>query len=147
MSKQTVSNPYTKDWQKEIETKNYEELIRIVAQEGNYNSEFIQMAKAKLEASEHYDEDEVQSQIEEIRKKPLPKQKDPADTILKVANIGCFIAMALFVLFGVLTIFVVGHDSHAMNNGIKGGMAAIIYGGCIGMYKIVKRSWRKRIKK
>ena len=140
MNEQAINNPYTEDWQKELETKSYEELIRIVAYEENYNSEFIQMAKAKLEASEHYNEDEVQSRIEELRKKPLPKQKDPADTILKVANVGCITIKVLLIIIAIpITLALIFSDSTADN---KAG-AFIIYMGLWGIYKVGKKIWMK----
>ena len=147
MNKQAVNNPYTEDWQKELEAKSYEDLIRIVAYEENYNPEFIQMAKAKLEASEHYNEDEVQSQIEEIRKEPLPKQKDPADTLLKVANIGCLTLKAIVVFMVVIVAIAAGINSSAMNNGMKGVMATIMFGICLGIYELGKHFWKTRNKK
>ena len=143
MNKQHVKNPYTENWQKDLETKSCEDLIRIVAYEENYNPEYVQMAKAKLEASEHYDEDEVQSQIEELRKKPLPKQKDPADTILKVANVGCITMKVLLVIIAIpLTLALIFSDSTADN---KAG-ALIIYFVLWSIYKVGKRNWKKKQK-
>lgn len=146
MNKQAVNNPYTKDWQRELEDKSYEELIRIVAYEENYNPAFVQMAKVKMEASELYDEDEVQSRIEALRKKPLSKQKDPANTILNVAGIGCLTLKIILLFLFLFFVIVELPNSSAMNNGMKGAMATIMALIFIRLYKVGKHFWKKIVK-
>ena len=78
--------------------------------------------------------------LEELKKEPQPSIKDPANTILKVANTGCLIVKVLFWLMAIPIAFIlINSDSTADNK----ASALIIYVGLWGVYKIVKNLWKK----
>ena len=135
------NSPFSEKWQKEIENKSYKELVEIVARKESYNTDFVILAQEKLKSCEEYDEEQLNKLVAEINKQPQPKQKDPANLILKIVNIGCTTFFALSILMFVIMVLVTGGDS--MNNGMKGGMAIIIWGIGIGLYKIGKHYWKK----
>jgi hypothetical protein len=137
------NSPFSEKWQKEIENKSYKELVEIVARKESYNTDFVILAQEKLKSCEEYDEEQLNKLVAEINKQPQPKQKDPANLILKIVNIGCTTFFALSILMFVIMVLVTGGDSSSMNNGMKGGMAIIIWGIGIGLYKIGKHYWKK----
>jgi len=100
----TGNNPYVDSWEKELANKSFAELVRIVALKEQYNEEFVEMAQSKLIASEEYEEGKVNAMIETIKKEPRPKQNVPADTMLKVGNVGC---ITMKVLFGIMAICII----------------------------------------
>lgn len=139
MSKQTSSNPYVDSWEKELANKNFEDLVRIVALKEQYNEEFVRMAQSKLLASKDYDEDRVKAMIEEIRKVPQPKLNVPADTMLKVGNVGCITMKVLFGIMSIPLAFIMMQSDLTADN--KAG-AFIMYGSLWGVYKFSKKLWK-----
>lgn len=100
-NKSTRKNPYFESWEKELANKNFEELVKIVALKEQFNAEFVDMARSKLMACGDYNEERVNSMIEEIKKEPQPKLNIPADTILRAGNAGCF---SMKVILGIIAI-------------------------------------------
>ena len=142
MSKQEEKSQFIESWNKELSNKDFEELVRIIAYQEKYNPEFVKLAHNKIINHRDYDEGRVNFLIDELKKEPQPSIKDPANTILKVANTGCLIAKVLFWLMAIpLAFFLINSNSTADN---KGG-ALIIYVGLWGIYKIFK-NLRKRNK-
>ena len=139
MNKPSDNSQFIESWKNELDSKNFEELVRIVAFQEKYNPEFVKMAKSKLEATDLYNEEDVKKQIEELQREPQPKPKDPANLISKIVKIGCVGFFAIFVIVVIAT----GGDSSAMNNGMKGAVAVIIWGIGIALYKLGKHFWKK----
>ena len=139
MSKQTSSNPYADSWEKELANKSFEELVRIIALKEQYNAEFVEMAQSKLIANEDYDEDKLNAMIETIKKEPQPKLNVPADTMLKVGNVGCITMKVLFGIMAIPLAFIMMQSDLTADN--KAG-AFIMYGSLWGIYKLW-RQWKK----
>ena len=143
MSKPSDNSQFIESWKNELDNKNFEELVRIVAFQEKYNPEFVKMAKSKLEATKLYNEEDVKKQIEELQREPQPKPKDPANLISKIVKIGCVGSFAITTLTFVIVVIATGGDSSAMNNGMKGAVAVIIWGIGIALYKLGNHFWKK----
>ena len=140
MSKQDEKSLFVESWNKELANKDFDELVRIIAYHEKYNPEFVKLAHDKLISHKDYDEARVNTLVEELKKEPQPSIKDPANTILKVANTGCLIAKVLFWLMAIPLAFILINFNSTADN--KAG-ALIIYVGLLGVYKIVKSLWKR----
>ena len=140
MSKRSDNSQFIESWKNELDNKNFEELIRIVAFQEKYNPEFVKLAYDKLISQEGYEEKRVNALIEEIKTEPQPAVKDPANTILKVANVGCLTIKVLFWLMAIPLAFILISSKSTAEN--KGG-ALIIYVALWGIYKFGRKLWKK----
>ena len=142
MSTPNDNRQFLESWNQELANKDFNELVRIIAFQGKYNPEFVKMAHKRLASHQNYDENKVNALIEEIKKEPQSPTKDPANTILKVANVGCLTIKVLFWLIAILVaFFLITSDSTADN---KVG-ALIVYVGLWGLYKFCKKLWSKYV--
>jgi hypothetical protein len=140
MSKQDEKSQFIESWNNELANKDFDELVRIIVYHEKYNPEFVKLAHDKLISHKDYDEARVNTLVEELKKEPQPSIKDPANTILKVANTGCLIAKVLFWLMAIPLAFILINFNSTADN--KAG-ALIIYVGLLGVYKIVKSLWKR----
>ena len=140
MSKPSDNSQFMESWNEELASKDFHELVRIIAFQEKYNPEFVKLAYDKLISQEEYEEKRVNALIKEIRKEPQPAIKDPANTILKVANVGCLTIKVLFLLMAIPLAFILISSKSTAEN--KGG-ALIIYFALWGVYKFGKTLWKK----
>lgn len=128
-------------WKKALADKCFDDLVEIIAHKERFNPDFVEMTQIKLREHKDYNEERVNTLIEKISREPLPVQKDPANTILKVANVGCLTMKVLFVIAAIpITIILINSDSTADN---KAG-ALFIYIGLWSIYGLTKRLWKKK---
>lgn len=140
MNKGSGTEFLIESWKKELADKCFDELVEIVAHKEMFNPDFVEMAQIKLREHKDYNEERVNTLIEKISREPLPVQKDPANTILKVTNVGCLTMKILFVIASIpVTLFLINSDSTADN---KAG-ALFIYIGLWSIYKFAKRLWKR----
>ena len=140
MNKPSDNIQFKESWNEELASKDFNELLRIIAFQEKYNPEFVKLAYDKLMTQEEYEEKRVNALIEELKKEPQPAIKDPANTILKVADVGCLTIKVLFWLMAIPLAFILTSSKSTAENK---GSALIIYVALWGVYKFGKKLWKK----
>ena len=135
------NNYFAGSWKKELDCKNFDELLNIIAFADQYNPEFVKMAKEKLESHSDYDPNKVIAMVEEKKKETQPPVKDPANTILKVANIGCIIMKVIFIILAIPVVLFLSFSNSTADNKVG---ALIIYVCLYGIYKFAKKKWKQK---